>query len=175
MAKHDQTKFAISTGQIAIAIHLLSLTSTAAVDVARIWLDILEIFLPSDQGFERIEAQPAHGCILMKVQRMRHPHWAAIDGNVAGNPFFTVDCRPYNTVGYDLLTKSLVESDQDDISSRYGVICSGVHAVSLEDVLVSSRLTKTGSANPTKASGRDATEAWLRHIRTVCDGRTSLF
>lgn len=177
------TNFAVSTGQLGAAIRSLARRSTTTADAARIWLDVLGVFFPNDQGFERVEAYSAPNCVLMEVRRDRDSDGDAIvvdDNNNAKAPFLIVDCRPHNTFGYNWELDSLQDNNHREggiVSFKFGVISIGAQTVFLEDVVASHAMQDTpalrgvrvGSANLIKASGRDKTEEWLRCIRNLCD------
>jgi len=176
MAQDDMTNFALSTGQIIAAIHRLPRSSTTAADVAKTWLDILEIFFPDSDGFERIDAHSTHDRVLIEVQCVKDSDGDVVVDDNDRESFLVLDCRPKSTVGCDSQFASPADGDQDDSPLSFRVICFGAQAVFLK-VVASSGIyqetsplcgVKMGSANLIKASGRDATENWLREIRDLC-------
>ncbi|EED23354.1 hypothetical protein TSTA_067830 [Talaromyces stipitatus ATCC 10500] len=164
MTNDDDTKFALSTGDIATSIRNLAKSSTIVADVANIWLDILGIFFPDDQGFRRTRILSTEKRVLIQVQRDRYP-----DGDV-----FVDD----DDTSRDLQFRSAEDSSQVDVSFKFGVISFGAQVVFLKDVSSYSddqgawslHGEKTGSSNLVKATGRDMAEEWLRKMKDICDG-----
>jgi hypothetical protein len=171
------TKFALSTGDIAAAIRDLPKRSTTAADVARLWLDMLDIFFPDDQGFQRTQVLSTKDRVLIQVQRDRDSDGDVIIGNKSRQSILIVDCRANAADSSGLQFRSTEDVDRDNVSFKYGVVSFGAQVTFLKDVLSSSddqealylHGVKMGSSNMIKATGRDATEAWLRNIRDICD------
>ncbi|KAE8556133.1 hypothetical protein TMatcc_003455 [Talaromyces marneffei ATCC 18224] len=178
MPDNYNTKFVLSTGDIAAAIRDLPKRSTTAVDVAQLWLDILEIFFPDNQGFQRSEILSAKDRVLIQVQRNRDLDGRAIidHNNKSGQSILVVDCRGNTTDSSGLQFRSAEDDSQDDCSFKYGVASFGAQVSFLKDVSLqrndqegwSLNGLKMGSSNLTKATGRDVTEAWLCNVRDLC-------
>jgi hypothetical protein len=175
MVNDYETNFALSTGNIATAIRDLPKRSTTAADVARLWLDILEIFFHDDQGFQRNQVLSTKDRVLIQVQRDRD-----LDGDVmiddnSRQSILVVDCRGNAAGSSGLQFRSAEEDSRDDVSYKYGVASFGAQITFLKDVssfiddheVWSLHGLKMGSSSLIKATGRDATEAWLRNIRDI--------
>lgn len=177
MANDVDTNFALSTGDIATAIRDLPKRSTTAADVTRLWLDILEIFFPDDQGFQRKKVLSTKDRVLIHVQRIKDLDGDVIVDNKLKQSILVVECRG-NVAGSSGLQFSSAEDDsRDDVSYNYGVASFGAQVTFMKDVssfiddheVWSLRGLKMGTSSLIKATGRDATEAWLRNIRDLCD------
>ncbi|RAO72010.1 uncharacterized protein BHQ10_008022 [Talaromyces amestolkiae] len=174
---NDDTNFALSTGNIATAIRDLPKRPTTAADVARLWLEILEIFFPDDQGFQRKQVLSTKDRVLIQVQRCKD-----LDGDVFIDSRFrqsilVVDCRGNIAGSSGLQFKSDEEDSRNDVMYKYGVASFGAQVTFLKDVssliddheVWSLRGVKMDISSLVRATGRDATEAWLRKIRDISD------
>lgn len=174
---NDDTNFALSTGDIATAIRDLPKRPTTAADVARLWLEILDIFFPDDQGFQRKQVLSTKARVLIQVQRCKDPDGNVIIDNKFRQLILVVDCRGNVAGSYGLQFKSEEEDSRDDVMYKYGVASFGAQVTFLKDVtsfiddheVWSLRGVKMGIASLVRATGRDATEAWLRNIRDISD------
>lgn len=176
MANHDTT-FALSTGNIATAIPDLPKRSTTAADVARLWLEILEIFFPDDQGFQRKQVLSTKDRVLIQVQRCKDLDGDIIIDNKPRQSILVVDSRGNVAGTSGLQFRSAEDDSRDDDSYKYGVASFCAQVTFLKDVssfiddheVWSLHGLKMGTSSLIKATGRDATEAWLRNIRDISD------
>lgn len=175
---NDDTNFALSTGNIATVIRDLPKRSTTAADVARLWLEILGIFFPDDQGFQRKQVLSTKDRVLIQVHRCKD-----LDGDIIiidaklRQSILIVDCRGNIAGSSGLRFESDEEDSRDDVSYKYGMASFGAQVTFLKDVssffdndeVWSLHGVKMGTSSLVKATGRDATEAWLRNIRDISD------
>lgn len=177
MANNVDTNFALSTGNIATAIRDLPKRSTTAADVARLWSDILQIFFPPDEGFQRKQVLSTKDRVMIQVQRYKDHDGDVILGTESRQSILVVDCRGNAAGSVGLQFRSAEDESREGVSYKYGVVSFGAQVTFLKDVssFIDDREAwtlhgvKMGISSLIKATGRDATEAWLRNIRDISD------
>lgn len=158
---------------MAASLRELQKSSTTPADMARIWLEILAIFFPIDQGFSHVQALSTSARVLLLVQRGRDHDGDTIVDDEPRPSLLVVDCRKSEgSDRYEMEIDYTGNSSVADISSRFGVIACGPQLVFLDHVSLVDANDMNGSLhgietarhNLIKACGRDATETWLCHV-----------